>query len=173
MRSCVRKATVLKLTASAAGELLSLVSSAKLESRLENVAMQLADAFGSRVCVVTDGSRGSALALGKWAAGAGAERSVVVPIYQGVTQKDATGAGDAFFGGLVAGLHAWGFPSSVQGLDRVGKVAAAAGAACVEVLGALPVPGVSDKRVVSLNSDCAALVEAAHALTAEQQQQQH
>jgi hypothetical protein len=64
---------------------------------------QLADAFGARMCVVTDGSRGSALALGrKGAHGAanatatggsgGKVEAVKVPIYKGVTQKDATGA---------------------------------------------------------------------------------
>jgi sugar/nucleoside kinase (ribokinase family) len=93
LRRCVTKATVLKLTGSAAGELLALVSQAPLEARLENVAAQLADAFGARLCVVTDGSRGSALALGKAAAPSGGKRvaPLRVPIYQGVTQRDATG----------------------------------------------------------------------------------
>lgn len=54
----------------------------------------------------------------------------------------SAGAGDAFFGGVIASLHMWGFPTSETGLDRVGRVAAASGAACVEVVGALPVPGV-------------------------------
>jgi sugar/nucleoside kinase (ribokinase family) len=41
LRRCVTKATVLKLTASAAGELLALVSRDPLEARLENVAQQV------------------------------------------------------------------------------------------------------------------------------------
>lgn len=141
LAACVRRATVLKLTASAAGELLALVApGAALEASLENVARQLADACGSAMCVVTDGSRGSALALGR---GAGrAPAAVRVPIYSGVTQRDATGAGDAFFGGVVAAFHGWGLPSGGDDLERMGRVAAAAGAACVEVIGALPVPGV-------------------------------
>ncbi len=53
-----------------------------------------------------------------------------------------SGAGDAFFGGLVASIHARGVPSTALEMEFVGKVAAAAGAACVEVLGALPVLGV-------------------------------
>ena len=53
------------------------------------------------MCVVTDGSRGSALALGRkgahgaanaTATGGGKVEAVKVPIYKGVTQKDATGA---------------------------------------------------------------------------------
>lgn len=153
LRRCVTKASVLKLTASAAAELLALVSNKPLESSLENVAQQLADAFGAKLCVVTDGSRGSALALGRTAPAAGSAaaaatavgariEAVRVPIYAGVTQKDATGAGDAFFGGIIASLHHWGFPGKAEELQRVGRVAAASGAACVEVVGALPVSSV-------------------------------
>lgn len=164
VKACVTKATCLKLTASAAEELLQLVQpGARLESKLEHVAQQLADAFGVLLCVVTDGSRGSALAVGRKynapaalapvlgsASKGGRTEAVVVPIYSGVVQKDATGAGDAFFGGIIASTHAWGFPTTAQGLHRMGAVAAAAGAACVEVIGALPVPGVSRPRMRAL-----------------------
>lgn len=92
LRSCVTQATVLKLTASAAAELLSLVSTIPLESRLEHISAQLADAFGVRLCIVTDGSNGSALSLGRPSNSAPrAVEPVLVPIYTGVTQKDATG----------------------------------------------------------------------------------
>jgi D-arabinose 5-phosphate isomerase GutQ/sugar/nucleoside kinase (ribokinase family) len=163
LRACVTKATVLKLTRSAAAELLSLVSAAPLDGRLEGVAQQLVDAFGVRMCVVTDGSRGSALALGR--AHAPSVVAVTVPIYAGVTQRDATGAGDAFFGGVIASLHAWGFPSTQDGLVRIGRVAAASGAACVEVIGALPVPG-SGARMAALCPEVAPLLKAAAALDA-------
>jgi D-arabinose 5-phosphate isomerase GutQ/sugar/nucleoside kinase (ribokinase family) len=183
LRRIVTKPSVLKLTASAAAELLALVSSAPLESTLENVAQQLADAFGVRLCVVTDGSRGSALALGRKflpaAPASGSSSSspasassssiieaVRVPIYKGVTQKDATGAGDAFFGGVIASIHAWGFPTNADGLDRIGRVAAASGAACVEVIGALPVSGVSPARMAALCADAKTLRAAADALDA-------
>jgi len=99
LKTCVTAATVLKLTATAAAELLALVSSVPLEGRLENVAAQLADAFGARLCIVTDGSRGSALACSAAAAGgpplsrkAPRATGVLVPVYPGVTQRDATGA---------------------------------------------------------------------------------
>ena len=90
-----------------------------------SLAQQLADAFGVLLCVVTDGSRGSALAVGRRynapaalapslgaAAKGGRTDAVIVPIYKGVTQKDATGAGDAFFGGIIASTYAWGFPTT-------------------------------------------------------------
>ena len=163
LRRCVRKAGCLKLTASAAAELLALVSSKPLESRLENIAQQLADAFGSRLCVVTDGSRGSALALRS--GGAARAEAVLVPVFGGVTQIDATGAGDAFFGGIVASVFHRGFPSSSQGLADAGAVAAAAGAACVEVVGALPT-AVSAARIAGLCGIAAPFVAAASALDA-------
>ena len=163
LRRCVTKATVLKLTASAAGELLALVSNNKLESSLELVAQQLADSFGVKMCVVTDGSRGSALAMGK---SSGVKTDAVrVPIYSGVIQKDATGAGDAFFGGIIATLHTYGLPTNADTLARVGRIAAASGAACVEVLGALPLPQISPARMVALCEDAKPLVAAGTALT--------
>ena len=71
-----------------------------------------------------------------------------MPACSGVRQRDATGAGDAFLGGVVAALYArmraspapaaW-LPTSQAELLALGSVAAAAGAACVEVVGALPV----------------------------------
>ena len=144
LRRVVRKATVVKLTASAAGELLALLApAAGLDPSLEGAAQQLADALGARLVVITDGSRGSAMALGRTASGAHHHHPARhVGVYTGVTQLDATGAGDAFFGGVIAGLHAWGLPTTGDAMGRLGGVAAAAGAACVEVLGALPVPGV-------------------------------
>ena len=168
LRRCVRKAGVLKLTASAAAELLALASPAPLEARLEDAAQQLADAFGSRLCVVTDGSRGSALALGRAAGGgkAGGAPAVRVPVYPGVKQVDATGAGDAFFGGVVAAVFHGGIPATARALADAGAVAAAAGAACVEVVGALPVAGVSSARIAGLCAAARPFVEAARALDA-------
>ena len=161
---------MLKLTASAAGELLALVSNVPLESRLENIAQQLADAFGSQLCVVTDGSRGSALALGRLEHSSQRRaqlcEAVLVPIYSGVTQKDATGAGDAFFGGIVAAVYHHGMPTTSSALITAGSVAAAAGAACVEVIGALPVEGVSAPRIAALCPAAKSYVAAARALDA-------
>jgi fructokinase len=136
LRRCLSKATVLKLTGSAVPELLALAGRpAPVQgSSLDSIAAQLADAFGARLCVITDGARGAALAMS-------AQCSVYVTAHAGVKQIDATGAGDAFFGGVVAAVHAWGMPTTRSQLERMGRVASAAGAACVEVVGALPVLG--------------------------------
>ena len=52
--------------------------------------------------------------------------------------KDATGAGDAFLGGLVAGIYHWGLGDSTKELQDLGSLASASGAACVQVIGAFP-----------------------------------
>lgn len=72
----------------------------------------------ARLCCVTDGSDGLALALGR---GSSLE-PVFVPALQGVAQVDATGAGDAAFGGMLAYVHAKGVPTTTEGLERLGKV---------------------------------------------------
>lgn len=86
---------------------------------------------------------------------------VFVPGLKGISLVDFTGAGDAAFGAMVASLHAHGFPSNVEGLVRMGRVAAAAGAACVEVKGALPTPQKSAARVLQLAKEAQPLLDAA------------
>lgn len=131
---CLQSATVAKLTADAAAEVLSLVApGARLAESLEGKAQQLAKALKAWLCVVTDGGNGLGLALG--GDDGDAVAPVFVPAFAGVAQVDTTGAGDAAFGGAIAALHAKGFPRDAAGLERVGMVAAAAGAACVEVQG--------------------------------------
>jgi sugar/nucleoside kinase (ribokinase family) len=72
----------------------------------------------------------------------GRSHRVLIPTAPLPHARLPAGAGDAFFGGVIASVHAWGFPTSADTLLRIGRVAAASGAACVEVVGALPVPGV-------------------------------
>jgi fructokinase len=151
---CCQSCDVLKPTMDAAGELLALSSSAgesykddgvALAKTAGGVAKQLLNAFdGVGLVAVTDGANGAGLAL------RGLEETVHIPGFQGVKQIDATGAGDAFFGGLIAGLyHKCGasLPKDQESLRQVGIMASAAGAACCEVLGALPVDGISEARV--------------------------
>jgi fructokinase len=153
---CCQSCDVLKPTMDAAGELLALVASAGescddadvvLADTADGVAGQLLDAFeGVGLVAVTDGANGAGLAL------RGLEETVRIPGFEGVQQIDATGAGDAFFGGLIAGLYHKcdaKLPTDVESLRTVGKMASASGAACCEVLGALPIDGVSEKRVES------------------------
>jgi len=87
------------------------------------LARRLRQRFGNRAVVVTDGAVGCAIA-----ADAG-DAAVAAPRVRAV---DSTGAGDAFLGGLHAGLH--------QGLSLLdaARLGNAAGAACVERLGAFP-----------------------------------
>jgi sugar/nucleoside kinase (ribokinase family) len=79
--------------------------------------------FGNEAVVVTDGEAGCAIAAEGFEGRVRAET---------VRALDTTGAGDAFLGGLLVGLHhglAWG---------DAGRLANACGAACAEKLGAFP-----------------------------------
>jgi len=79
--------------------------------------------FGNEAVVVTDGEAGCAIAAEGFEGFVRAES---------VRALDTTGAGDAFLGGLLVGLHhglAW---------EDAGRLANACGAACVEKLGAFP-----------------------------------
>jgi arabinose-5-phosphate isomerase len=87
------------------------------------LARRLRRRFGSSAVVVTDGAAGCALSADDFEGRVAAPRVAIV---------DATGAGDAFFGGLLAGLHqGLGFADAT----RLGN---ACGAACVERMGAFP-----------------------------------
>ncbi len=79
--------------------------------------------YQSRAVVITDGERGCAIA----AAGA----TVRIPAFR-VRQIDATGAGDAFLGAMVAGLR-WGLD-----WPAIGRLGNAAGAVCVTHPGGFP-----------------------------------
>ncbi|MEB2345302.1 MAG: PfkB family carbohydrate kinase [Deltaproteobacteria bacterium] len=87
------------------------------------LARALRARFGSQAVVVTDGEIGCAVSSGEF------EGIVAAPR---VTVVDATGAGDAFLGGLLAGLH------QGLGLADAARLGNACGAACVERLGAFP-----------------------------------
>eukprot|EP00927_Polykrikos_kofoidii_P067434 TRINITY_DN62930_c0_g1_i1.p1 TRINITY_DN62930_c0_g1~~TRINITY_DN62930_c0_g1_i1.p1 ORF type:complete len:394 (-),score=58.96 TRINITY_DN62930_c0_g1_i1:9-1190(-) len=157
MLAIVSGCTVLKPTLEAAAELLALHRSngdcpepAKVGLTLPNtsdeVAGLLQEAFGSRMVAVTDGKHGCGLAS---MTESGEVFTAHVPAHAGVTQLDSTGAGDAFFGGLVAGLYHAGLPASCNELKNLGTVGASLGASCCEVLGALPGPA-SSKRALEL-----------------------
>lgn len=91
---------------------------------------------GRRLVGITDGERGAVLCDGG--------DPVTVPGF-GVDVVDTTGAGDAWFGGLIAGLSR-GLP-----LSELARLANACGAACVEAYGAVPGPGAA-RRVAALLS---------------------
>lgn len=87
--------------------------------------------------VVTDGEVGSAVAVD------GVE--LEIPAYPARQVLDTTGAGDAFLGGLLAGLeHGLGWKDAA-------KLGSACGTACVEKLGAFPDdPATARTRVLEL-----------------------
>ena len=122
LHAVLAAADLLKPSKRAALELCGVATAKPLD-----LARRLRQRFGNRAVVVTDGSAGCAVAAD------GFEEAVSAPRVQAV---DATGAGDAFLGGLLAGLH--------QGLgwEDAAKLGNAAGAACVERFGAFPADAV-------------------------------
>lgn len=127
----LREADLLKPARSAARELLDVGGDDSLV-----LATALRERFGNEAVVVTDGAAGCAVAAPGFA-GCVASRPVKA--------VDTTGAGDAFLGGLLAGLH--------HGLEwpDAAALANACGAACVEQIGAFPErPGEARERVLAL-----------------------
>jgi sugar/nucleoside kinase (ribokinase family) len=105
------------------------------ESDALRAAMILRDRYGSRAVVITDGENGCALSS--------EQLDCRIPAYR-LNAIDTTGAGDAFLGGMIAGLH--------YGLKwpDVLKLANACGAACCEIMGATPDLPKSRARVLEL-----------------------
>lgn len=126
-------ATILKPAASAVRE---LAPAETTEALAEMLFARLAPHGRLTLLALTDGATGSVLCDGA--------RTITVPAYAGVHVVDTTGAGDAYFGALLAGRH-YGLD-----LEALGKLANAGGAACVELLGATPHPSVSRARALEL-----------------------
>ncbi len=66
------------------------------------------------------------------------------------TQVDSTGAGDAFFGGMIASMYHNGLPTNESQLYSMATLAITTGAASVESLGALPHFPQSARRLTEL-----------------------
>ncbi len=133
LQEVLAAADVLKPSKLAARE---FVSGGREAEDALNLARIMRARFGNRAVVVTDGEAGCAIsAEGFEARVAGFS---VKPV-------DTTGAGDAFLGGLLAGLH--------HGLDweTTGRLANACGAACSEQVGAFPEdPAAARARILDL-----------------------
>lgn len=100
--------------------------------------------YGSLAVIITDGENGCAIASNDLN-----DRIPATPL----AASDTTGAGDAFFGGMLAGLHfglAW--PDTL-------KLANACGAACCEISGATP-GATSLARVLELDPEARAVISA-------------
>ncbi len=117
LERALKLATILKPAKAAAREL------AGTQGDPLKLANALRKRYGSRAAVMTDGPGGCAISAEDAALRVAAFKTKAL---------DSTGAGDAFLGGLLAGLR-WGLP-----WERAGRLANAAGAVCVAQLGAFP-----------------------------------
>ena len=118
LEAVLHEADVLKPTALAARELFPEVDA------LEALVAAIRAEYGVSTVVLTDGERGSLLgdeAGTRW-----------IAAYPANAVVDTTGAGDAFFGGFLAG-QALGLA-----VEDAAKLGNACGAACVERMGAFP-----------------------------------
>jgi len=98
-------------------------------------ALALRQKYGARAVIITDGEAGCAIAADDFKARVAAYTTKAL---------DSTGAGDAFLGGMLAGLqHGLAWPDVL-------KLANACGAACCEISGATPDLGRSRARVFEL-----------------------
>ena len=118
LEAVLRAAHVLKPAKLAARELFPQLADDALA-----LARAIRARFENQAVVVTDGAAGCAIASDDYEG--------VVPACP-AKPVDATGAGDAFLGGLLVGLH------HGVGYEEAGRLANACGAACVEQLGAFP-----------------------------------
>lgn len=111
-------------------------------------AQILREKYGARAVVITDGEAGCVIASDELT-----DRAPAYPI----RTIDSTGAGDAFFGGMIAGLN-----YGLKWKDTL-KLANACGAACCEILGATPDLDESRSRVFELYDGASFNAEASEA----------
>jgi sugar/nucleoside kinase (ribokinase family)/D-arabinose 5-phosphate isomerase GutQ len=112
----LKLATFLKPAKAAARELADV-------SEPPQIAEAIRQKYGNEAVLITDGAEGCAIAADGVA--------LRIPAFK-VKQIDSTGAGDAFLGGVLAGIH-WGLP-----WEAIGRLGNAAGAVCVRRVGAFP-----------------------------------
>jgi sugar/nucleoside kinase (ribokinase family)/D-arabinose 5-phosphate isomerase GutQ len=105
------------------------------ESDILLAAQILRQRYGSRAVIITDGEAGCAISSD--------ELTDRIPAYR-LKSIDSTGAGDAFLGGMIAGLR-----YGLTWVDAL-KLANACGAACCEICGATPDLSRSRSRVFEL-----------------------
>ncbi len=128
LEEALRLADVVKPAKAAA---LQMVEADSSEERAELLLKR----YDARLVAITEGAQGSVVTDGKQTI-----RSPAKP----VAARDTTGAGDAFLGGLIAGLY-HGFT-----LQDTASLANAAGAVCCGVPGAFPILETSRNDVIAL-----------------------
>lgn len=124
----LRLADYLKPSKAAASEMIN-------EDDALRAAEILRKKYGARAVIITDGEAGCAIASD--------ELIDRAPAYS-IKTIDSTGAGDAFLGGMIAGLN-----YGLNWKDAL-KLANACGAACCEIIGATPDLAKSRSRVFEL-----------------------
>lgn len=124
----LRLADVVKPAKAAA---LQIVAADSSEERAERIFSR----YGARLVAITEGAQGSVVTDGK--------QTIHAPA-KPVEARDTTGAGDAFLGGLIAGLF--------HGLTlrEIASLANACGAVCCRIPGAFPQLGSSREDVFAL-----------------------
>jgi D-arabinose 5-phosphate isomerase GutQ/sugar/nucleoside kinase (ribokinase family) len=127
--SCVELADVVKPGYEAACELLELRGSTTPDC-VEQLAADLRREYNSTIVAMTDGNRGCTFASN--------EGTIHIDVFNTNKVVDTTGAGDAFLGGMIAGIYHWGIHTDLTYMSYLGKLASATGAACIQVMGALP-----------------------------------
>ncbi|XP_065826108.1 uncharacterized protein [Oscarella lobularis] len=133
---CTKTAQILKPARHAAEELLLHlkpdIGGAEIITRMPavDIVTHLRDFCGSSLVAMTSGSEGCALAT--------KSQVIQVPVTPLDKVVDATGAGDAFLGGLIAYLYKHGMPQTKESLLAMGQFANEVGSACCRILGAVP-----------------------------------
>jgi arabinose-5-phosphate isomerase len=103
---------------------------------LEEASTKCRELFGCQLIAVTDGGHPSVLSTPQHVT------SVSPPAVREIV--DTTGAGDAFLGGLIAGVISRGIPSTEADLRWLGSLANGFGATCVQYVGGVPGKGARD-----------------------------
>ena len=95
-------------------------------------AARIADRCPSAQFVaVTSGRKGAGLCVR-------GHDGIGIRIIPDIDTADDTGAGDAFLGGLIAGLYHWGMPQTEEEVKRLGHLGSLSGAVCCQQFGTLP-----------------------------------
>ena len=126
----LKLATILKPAKAAARELAGNQRRDTLK-----MAQALRSRYHSKAVIITDGAKGCTIAADSTA--------LRIPAFP-IKPVDTTGAGDAFLGGVVAGLR-WNLP-----WPALGRLANAAAAVCCKQLGAFPLANDARQQIAEL-----------------------
>ena len=139
--TCLELSDIIKPTLHAAEEVLQMMPGSDMRSTPQSgvdVAVQLQNEFSSEMVVITDGGNGSYAKVAKTS-----NPITFRPPKQLSSVTDATGAGDAFFGGLLAAILKYGYPwLEPSTCNKILAAASDSGYRCCLTQGGLP-PGKS------------------------------